>query len=52
LVCEQDYSITFSTYFNVEWVEKRLTIMPQWAAEMGLDNSSGNRHCFVLTLIS
>jgi hypothetical protein len=38
----QDYSITFSTYFNVEWVEKRLTIKPEWAAEMGLDNSSGN----------
>ena len=38
---DKDYSITFSTYFNVEWVEKRLAIMPQWAAEMGLDNSSG-----------
>jgi hypothetical protein len=25
----------------VEWVEKRLTIKPEWAAEMGLDNSSG-----------
>ncbi|XP_023319726.1 gamma-aminobutyric acid receptor subunit rho-1 [Eurytemora carolleeae] len=28
---DKDYSITFSTYFNVEWIERRLYIDPSYA---------------------
>ena len=34
------YSITFSTYFNVEWKEKRLNISPEFGASLRSDNSS------------
>ena len=26
---DKDYSITFATYFNVEWTERRLWVDPQ-----------------------
>ena len=26
---DKDYSITFATYFNVEWTEKRLFVIPE-----------------------
>ncbi|XP_023331019.1 gamma-aminobutyric acid receptor subunit rho-1 isoform X1 [Eurytemora carolleeae] len=38
---DKDYSITFSTYFNVEWVERRLTVRKDWLDQMGhIENSS------------
>jgi hypothetical protein len=37
---DKDYSITFSTYFNVEWREKRLTMYPEFGASLRPDNST------------
>ena len=37
---DKDYSITFSTYFNVEWREKRLTMFPEFGASLRPNNSS------------
>jgi len=34
------YSITFSTYFNVEWNERRLNVMPDFGASLRKDNST------------
>ena len=36
----KDYSITFATYFNVEWNERRLNVKPEFGASLGADNSS------------
>ena len=30
---DKDYSITFATYFNVEWIERRLYVDPVFAAQ-------------------
>ena len=38
---DKDYSITFSTYFNVEWTERRLTVNHDYLHQLGGDNSSG-----------
>ena len=37
---DKDYSITFSTYFNVEWREKRLTMYPEFGASLRSGNST------------
>ena len=34
------YSITFSTYFNVEWNERRLSVQPDFGASLRPPNSS------------
>ena len=31
---DKDYSITFSTYFNVEWNERRLNVSPEFGASL------------------
>jgi len=35
------YSITFSTYFNVEWNERRLNVQPDFGASLRSPNSTG-----------
>jgi len=37
---DKDYSITFSTYFNVEWRERRLNMFPSFGASLRPDNST------------
>jgi len=34
------YSITFSTYFNVEWNERRLNVFPDFGSSLRKDNST------------
>ena len=34
------YSITFSTYFNVEWNERRLSVQPDFGASQRTPNST------------
>ena len=34
------YSITFSTYFNVEWNERRLNVMPDFGSSLRQNNST------------
>ena len=36
----KDYSITFATYFNVEWIERRLNIKPEFGASLKTPNST------------
>ena len=36
----KDYSITFATYFNVEWNEQRLNMNPEFGAEFATPNST------------
>ena len=36
----KDYSITFATYFNVEWNEQRLKMNPEFGAEFATPNST------------
>ena len=31
---DKDYSITFATYFNVEWTERRLYVDPEFEQEV------------------
>ena len=33
---DKDYSITFATYFNVEWSERRLFVDPELVVRNGL----------------
>ena len=37
---DKDYSITFSTYFNVEWNEKRLVMSPEFGSSLRPPNST------------
>ena len=36
----KDYSITFATYFNVEWNERRLNAAPEFGASLKIPNST------------
>ena len=44
---DKDYSITFATYFNVEWTERRLTVDPDFLA---LHNNTGGAHMVPMNL--
>ena len=37
---DKDYSITFSTYFNVEWRERRLNMFPSFGASLRAGDNS------------
>ena len=39
---DKDYSITFSTYFNVEWLERRLYIDPSYANNSNMPQAGFN----------
>ena len=37
---DKDYTINFSTFFNVEWREKRLSMFPDFGASLRPENST------------